>query len=128
MVGRRSGRFAGVASLAGLRGLPTSSVYSATKAAMQQFLESSRIELAPYKVGVTIVNPGFIATAMTEKNRHRMPFLMNVSDAAVAIADGLERGARIVQFPLPMSLLMRVVRMLPNAVYDRIMIPFGRRK
>ncbi len=128
MIERRSGRFAGIASLAGLRGLPTSSVYSATKAAMQAFLESSRIELAPYRVGVTTINPGFVATAMTEKNRFRMPFLMNVDEAATAIADGLEHGARVVQFPWPMSLLMRFVRLLPNAIYDRVMIPYGRRK
>jgi short-subunit dehydrogenase len=128
MIERRSGRFAGVASLAGLRGLPTSSVYSATKAAMQAFLESSRIELAPYGVGVTTINPGFVATAMTEKNRFRMPFLMNVGEAARIIADGLERGARVVEFPRPMSLLMRFVRLLPNAIYDRVMIPYGRRK
>ncbi len=128
MIERRSGRFAGMASLAGLRGLPTSSAYSATKAAMQAFLESSRVELAPYGVGVTTINPGFVATPMTEKNRFRMPFLVNVSRAAVIIADGLERGARVVQFPWPMSLLMRLTRLLPNAIYDRVMIPYGRRK
>jgi short-subunit dehydrogenase len=128
MIERGAGRFAGVASLAGLRGLPTSSVYSATKAAMQAFLESSRIELAPYGVGVTTINPGFVATPMTEKNRFKMPFLVNVDEAARIIADGLERGARVVQFPLPMSLLMRFVRLLPNAIYDRVMIPYGRRK
>lgn len=128
MIEAGSGRFAGVASLAGLRGLPTSSVYSATKAAMQAFLESSRIELAPYGVGVTTINPGFVATPMTEKNRFKMPFLVNVDEAARIIADGLERGARVVQFPLPMSLLMRFVRLLPNAIYDRVMVPYGRRR
>src|SRR5205085_10353388 len=61
MIERRSGHFTGIASLAGMRGLPTSSVYSATKAAMQACLEASRIELAPYHVAVTIVTPGFIA-------------------------------------------------------------------
>ncbi len=128
MIERRGGRFAGMASLAGLRGLPTSSAYSATKAAMQAFLESSRVELAPYGVGVTTINPGFVATPMTERNRFKMPFLVNVNKAAVIIADGLERGARVVQFPWPMSLLMRFTRLLPNAIYDRVMIPYGRRK
>ncbi len=128
MIARRSGRFVGIASIAGLRGLPTSSVYSATKAAMHAFLEASRVELAPYDVGVTIVNPGFIATPMTEKNRFKMPFLMNVEEAAVIIANGIERGARVVEFPKPMSLLMRTVRLIPDAIYDRIMIPAGARR
>lgn len=122
MIERRSGRFAGVASLAGHRGLPTASVYSSSKAAMQSFLEASRIELAPYGVGVTIVNPGFIVTAMTAKNRFRMPFLMNADRAARIIADGLERGKRVIEFPRPMSIATRFMRHLPDAVYDAIMV------
>ena len=127
MIERRSGHFAGVASLAGLRGLPTSSVYSATKAAMQAFLEASRVELARYDVAVTTVNPGFVVSPMTDKNKFKMPFLMTAERAARIIANGLERRARVVQFPLPMSLLMRFARSLPNAVYDRALIPYGKR-
>jgi short-subunit dehydrogenase len=121
MIERRSGHFAGVASLAGLRGMPTASVYSATKAAMQAFLEASRIELARYGVAVTTINPGFVVSAMTDKNDFKMPFLMSAERAAGIIADGLQRRARVVQFPLPMSLLMRFARALPNAVYDKVM-------
>lgn len=128
MIERRSGHFAAVASIAGLRGLPTSSVYSSTKAAIQAFCEASRVELAPYGVAVTIVNPGFIATPMTEKNRFKMPFLMKVDDAAVVIADGLERKKRVVEFPRPMSLLMRMTRLIPDAIYDRAVTPYGKRK
>jgi short-subunit dehydrogenase len=128
MIERRAGRFAGIASIAGLRGLPTSSVYSATKAAMQSFLEASRVELRPYGVGVTTVNPGFVITAMTEKNRFKMPFLMKVDDAARVIADGLERGKRVIEFPRPMSMLMRFARLIPDAVWDRVTTPYARRK
>lgn len=128
MVERRAGRFAGVASVAGLRGLPTSGPYSASKAAMQAFLEAARIELKPYGVGVTIVNPGFVATPMTEKNRFRMPFLMQPDRAARIMADGIEKGARVVEFPWRMSRLMRLVRILPDAFYERIMVPYARRK
>ncbi len=128
MIERRGGHFAGVASIAGLRGLPTSSVYSATKAAMQSFLEASRVELAPYDVAVTIVNPGFIETPMTEKNKFKMPFLMKADEAARIIADGLERRARVVEFPRPMSLLMRMTRLIPDAIYDRAVTPYGKRK
>ncbi|MBK5259397.1 MAG: SDR family NAD(P)-dependent oxidoreductase [Thermoanaerobaculia bacterium] len=128
MIERRSGRFVGVASVAGLRGLPTAAPYSASKAAMQAFLEASRIELVPYGVGVTIVNPGFIVTAMTEKNRFKMPFLMKADKAARVIADGIEGGRRVVEFPRRMSLVMRTVRLLPDSLYERMTGPYSRRK
>jgi short-subunit dehydrogenase len=128
MIERKSGRFVGVASVAGLRGLPTSGPYSASKAAVQAFLEAARIELVPYDVGVTIVNPGFVATEMTAKNRFRMPFLMQSPKAARIIADGIERGRRVVEFPRRMSLLMRITRLIPDALYERMMVPYARRK
>ena len=128
MIERRAGTFAGVASLAGLRGLPTAGAYSASKAAMQNFLEAARVELKPYGVRVTIVNPGFVATPMTEKNRFRMPFLMNADDAARVIADGLAKGKRVVEFPRPMALLVRFLRVLPDALFDRATVPYARRK
>lgn len=128
MVEQERGRFVGVASIAGLRGLPTAAPYSASKAAVQAFLEAARIELKPYGVGVTIVNPGFVATPMVEKNRFRMPFLMQADEAAVVIADGLERGQRVIEFPRPMSLLMRTMRYVPDALYERMMVPYARRK
>jgi short-subunit dehydrogenase len=128
MIAQRNGRFAAVASIAGLRGLPTAGPYSASKAAVQAFLEAARIELKPYGVGVTVVNPGFVATEMTAKNRYRMPFLMQADDAAVVIANGFERGARVIEFPRPMSLLMRVMRIVPDAIYERMLVPYARRK
>ncbi len=121
MIEKRSGRFAAVASLAGLRGLPSAGAYSASKAAIQAFLEAARVDLAPYGVGVTIVNPGFIATAMTEKNQFPMPFLMKADRAAAIIARGIDRGKSVIEFPRPMSLLTRFSRFLPNAIWDRAM-------
>ena len=128
MMERRSGHFAGVASLAGLRGLPTSSGYSASKAAMQAFLDAARVELEPFGIRVTTVNPGFIETAMTEKNKFKMPFLMKADRAAKIIVDGIERGARIIEFPLPMSLGVRLTRMLPAWMVDRAMAGYTRRE
>jgi short-subunit dehydrogenase len=121
MMERRSGRFAGIASLAGLRGLPTATGYSASKAAMQAFLEGARIELKRFGINVTTVNPGFIDTAMTEKNTFKMPFLMTADRAAKIIVDGIERGASVVEFPRVMSMLTRLARHMPNALYDRIL-------
>jgi len=120
MIERRFGHFAGIASLAGLRGLPTAAGYSASKAAVQSFLEAARIELAKFGIRVTTVNPGFIATAMTEKNTFKMPFLMTAEKAAKIIVDGIERGKRIVEFPRPMSMITRFARIMPDAIYDRL--------
>jgi len=128
MVARRSGHFAGVASVAGLRGLPTGATYSASKAAMQAFLEASRIELAPYGVAVSIINPGFIRTPMTEKNKFPMPFLIDADKAATIIANGLAKKNRVIEFPRRMSMLMRFVRQIPDPLYDRIMGPQARRR
>ena len=128
MVERQSGRFVGIASIAGLRGLPTSGAYSASKAAMQSFLEAARIELAPKKVGVTIVNPGFVKTPMTEKNRFPMPFLMEPAAAADVIIRGIDAGKRVLEFPLPMSLFMRLMRIMPDAVYEVMMKPYASRE
>lgn len=128
MIERKSGRFVGIASVAGLRGLPTSGPYSASKAAVQAFLEAARIELVPYGVGVTVVNPGFVVTDMTAKNRFHMPFLMRSPKAARIIAEGIGRGKRVIEFPLRMSLVMRIFRLIPDALYERIMVPVGRRK
>lgn len=128
MIEKGAGRFSAVASIAGLRGLPTSGPYSASKAAVQAFLEAARIELADYGVGVSIVNPGWVRTPLTAKNRFPMPFLMEPEESAVVIADGLERGDRLIEFPRPMSLLMRVVRLLPDALYEAILRPYARRR
>jgi short-subunit dehydrogenase len=128
MIERGSGRFVAIASIAGLRGLPGAAPYSASKAAVQTLMEAMRIELKAYGVGVTTVNPGFIATPMTEKNRFRMPFLMRADEAAVIIADGIESGKRVVEFPRTMSLLMRTARIIPDALYELITAPYTRRR
>jgi short-subunit dehydrogenase len=128
MIEKKSGHFAGVASVAGLRGLPTGATYSASKAAMQAFLEGSRIELKPYGVMVTIINPGFVETPMTKKNKFPMPFMIKADKAARIIADGLEAKKRVIEFPRRMSLAMRLVRQIPDPIYDRIMAPYARRR
>lgn len=128
MCERGSGHIAGVASLAGLRGLPGASMYSASKAAMQAWLEATRIELLHRGVTVTIVNPGFIDTPLVRKNRHAMPFMMTSPRAAKIICDGLERQARTIEFPLPMSITMRFARLIPAFLFDRLASPYGKAK
>jgi short-subunit dehydrogenase len=121
MVARGRGHLAGISSLAGYRGLPTSAAYSASKAALSVFLESLRVDLRRSGVVVTDVRPGFVATPLTKKNKFPMPFLMESGEAAERIVRALERRRPVYAFPWPTAALMRLVQMLPNALYDQIM-------
>lgn len=119
LVAQGSGHLVGVSSLAGMRGLPTSAAYSASKAALSVFLESLRVELAP-DIAVTDVQPGFVDTPLTQKNRFEMPFLMSSDEAARRILRGLERRKAVIAFPWPTATAMRLVASLPRPLYDWI--------
>jgi short-subunit dehydrogenase len=120
MLERGRGHIAAVSSVAGFRGLPASGFYSGSKAAVTTFLESLRVDLRSRGIAVTSINPGYIATPLTAKNRFRMPFLMSAERAAVIIADGLERRPAELTFPWQMKLFMNFARLLPNWAYDRV--------
>jgi NADP-dependent 3-hydroxy acid dehydrogenase YdfG len=117
----RSGRIVGVASVAGYRGFPSSEAYGSTKAAQINLLESLRIDLLPLGVRVSTVCPGFVRTDMTAENTFRMPWRLEVGDAARRIADGLEKDKAEVVFPLPMMLAMKAVRLVPVRPWTAIM-------
>ena len=117
MVARGSGRIAVVASVAGYRGLPTASAYGATKAALINMCEALRIELAPCGIVVQVVNPGFVETPMTSGNDFPMPFLMPVEKAAEAFRRGLNSDRFEITFPKRFTWIMKVLRLLPNALY-----------
>lgn len=110
---RRSGTIAGLASVAGYRGLPRSEAYGATKAAQINLLESLRIDLAPAGIRVVTVCPGFVRTDLTANNSFPMPWIMEPDEAARRICDGIERGKAEVVFPLPMMLSMKAARLVP---------------
>ncbi|MDE1976275.1 MAG: SDR family NAD(P)-dependent oxidoreductase [Elusimicrobia bacterium] len=121
MIAAKSGRIAGIASLAGYRGLPGHGAYSASKAALIALLESVRVDLRGTGVSVTTVCPGFVKSELTAKNRYPMPFLMETRDAVRVVLSGIERKKRVVSFPWPMAFLMRrVVAHAPDALYERL--------
>jgi short-subunit dehydrogenase len=121
MRSRGSGRLAGIASVAGYRGLPGASAYSASKAAAIRYLEALRVELHGSGVKVTTICPGFIATPMTAKNPYPMPFILEADDAARRFARALDAGKSYAIIPWQMAIVARILAVLPNAVYDRIM-------
>ena len=117
MLARRSGVIAGIASVAGYRGLAGSAAYGATKAAQINMLESLRISVARSGVRVTTVCPGFVRTDATAGNDFPMPFIIDVDTAGRAICDGLERDRNEIVFPLPMAILFKTARLVPVALW-----------
>jgi short-subunit dehydrogenase len=120
MLERRSGVIAGIASVAGYRGLAGAEAYGATKAAQINLLEALRVQLRRSGVRVTTVCPGFVRTELTAGNAFPMPFLIDADEAAGAICDGLERGRSEIVFPLPMALLMKAARLVPVGLWPRL--------
>ena len=117
---RRSGALVGIASVAGLRGLPGNGAYSASKAAAINWLEALRVELHGSGVRVVTVCPGYIETPMTAVNRFPMPFLISAEDAARRTARAIERGSALVIFPWQMRLVFAFLRRAPAWMFDRI--------
>lgn len=117
MVARRRGHLVGISSLAGMRGLPKTASYSATKAALSTFLESLSIDLEGSGVFVSDVRPGYVKTDLTANRGYKMPMLMELSDAIDTIASGLEAGERVIAFPKPLASALAATRMLPVSAY-----------
>ena len=109
MLARGSGHVAAVASLGGYRA-SASVAYGASKAAVIHLMEGLRFEVAERGVGVTVINPGFVKTPLTDPNRFHMPFLLEASDAAERIVRGLERGKKEIHFPAALSWPMKMLR------------------
>ncbi len=111
-------RLVGIASVAGIRGLPGASAYSASKAAVISYCESLRVELRGTGIKVVTIVPGYIDTPMTRVNRYRMPFLMPVERFAAAAVHAIDAGRSYRVIPWQMGVVARLLRCLPNAVYD----------
>ncbi|MBX6318592.1 SDR family oxidoreductase [Pigmentiphaga sp.] len=116
------GQLAGIASVAGIRGLPGAGAYSASKAAVIAYCESLRNELSPYGIRVSTIAPGYIRTPMTARNPYPMPFLMDVDTFAEKAADALDRGVRYTVIPWQMGIVAKLLRLLPDAVYDHFAV------
>ena len=114
------GVLAGIASVAGVRGLPGAGAYSASKAAAITYLESLRVELRGSGLDVVTVCPGYIRTPMTERNPYRMPFILDADEAARRIARIIHARRRIAVVPWQMAVVARVLALLPPALFDAL--------
>jgi short-subunit dehydrogenase len=122
MLARKDGCFVGIASIAGTRCLPGGSGYGASKAAMQSFLDTTRLDVRPHKLQVVTVNPWFIRTGDADDGVPR-PMAVEVDWAAERIVKGIEDGKTQIEFPLLPSLLWKFIRLLPNSMFVRIFAP-----
>lgn len=114
------GTLVGIASVAGYRGLPGSGAYSASKAAAISYLESLRVEMHGNGVSVITICPGYVATPMTASNPFRMPFLLTAEEAAEKIERVIENKILFAVVPWQMAVVARVLKILPNFLYDRL--------
>ncbi|MEO7402020.1 MAG: SDR family oxidoreductase [Polaromonas sp.] len=118
MVARGTGELVGVGSVAGIRGLPGHGAYCASKAAVISYCESLRGELRSSGVKVVTICPGYIDTPLTRQNRYSMPFLMKAQDFAEAAFRTIQAGHSYRVIPWPMGVVAKLLRLLPNAVFD----------
>jgi short-subunit dehydrogenase len=116
------GALVGIASVAGFRGLPGASAYSASKAAAISYLESLRVELHGSGVKVVTICPGYIKTRMTAVNPYPMPFILDADEAARRMVRAIARQTSYTVIPWQMNLVGRVLKMLPNWLYDRLFV------
>ncbi len=123
---RQAGFIAVTSSLAGYRGMPASAPYSAAKAALTRFIESTRIDCQGSGVHFTVISPGFVRTPMTERGEGWRPFMISAPRAAKIIISGLEKRRYEIRFPLPMVLLAHFGLHLPEGLYIKLLR--GRRK
>jgi short-subunit dehydrogenase len=120
MLERGGGQLVAISSLASYRGMPSSGAYSASKAAVSTFFESLRVDLRRSGIDVTVIHPGFIRTPLTANRKKKLPFLLEVDDAACRIIRAVERRARTYAFPWQLASLVRVIKHLPGRLYDRL--------
>ena len=115
---KKSGHISIVSSIAGYRGLPNSSGYGPSKAALTNFSESIYFDFKKFGVKVSVVSPGFIKTPLTDKNEFPMPFLKTPEYAADKIYNGLVKGnAFEIHFPKGLTLTLKFLRILPYRLY-----------
>lgn len=114
------GTLVGISSVAGVRGLPGGGAYSASKAAVTTYCESLRNELSRDGIRVVTIAPGYVRTEMTAHNPYKMPFLMDADEFARRAAAAIARGVSYKVIPWQMGMVARLMRVLPNGIFDRL--------
>jgi NADP-dependent 3-hydroxy acid dehydrogenase YdfG len=112
-----SGHISVVSSVAGWRGLPNGLAYGPTKAAVTHVAETLYMDLQDKGIGVSVVNPGFVATPLTAQNNFQMPALLSPEQAAEAMLAGWSQGLFDIHFPKRFTGWLKLMRLLPYRAY-----------
>jgi short-subunit dehydrogenase len=121
MAERKRGKLVGIGSVAGIRGLPGSEAYCASKSAVITYCESLRVEMQKFGVRVLTISPGFVRTPLTAHNPYKMPFIMEPEEFAREAVKAILSDKTYVTIPWQMGWLGKLLRILPNPVFDRIL-------
>ena len=125
---KKGGHISIVSSPVGYRGLPKSSGYTASKASLNNFTQGIYFDFKKFNVRVTLISPGFIKTALTDKNDFKMPFLKDTNYAAEKIYDGLINKKKFeIIFPPQIAFIYKIFQILPNKVYNYLINKFVNR-
>jgi len=120
MMAQRGGKLVAISSLASFVAFPTTAAYSASKRAVNSFLDSMRLLLEPQNIKVINIQPGFIRTPLTDKNGFKMPFLMELNYAADKIVAAINKNKKEYAFPFLFSLAAKNISRLPTSLRDRV--------
>jgi short-subunit dehydrogenase len=120
MTAQGSGSLVGIASVAGVRGLPGAGAYSASKSAVATYCESLRLELKPKGIDVVTIAPGYVKSEMTAHNPYSMPFLLDDHVFAKRAARAIDAKRRYAVIPWQMAIVARLMKLLPPWLYDRL--------
>ena len=121
MCARGSGRLVGIASVAGIRGLPGHAAYCSSKAAVISYCESLRGECRPFGVKVVTLGPGYVDTPLTRGNPYSMPFLMQPDEFADQAFRAIDAGVSYRVIPWQMGVVAKLLRVLPNWLFDAVL-------
>ena len=124
----RQGTLVGIASVAAIRGLPGHGAYCASKAGVVAYCESLRGECRPHGIRVVTLLPGYVATPLTARNSYGMPFLLSPAAFAERAFRAIAAGASYRVIPWQMGLVAKLLRLLPNWLFDRLLAGRGRKK
>ena len=117
----QTAQLVGVASCAGIRGIPGSGAYSASKAAVISYCESLRTEMQHYNIAVSTIAPGYVRTPMTEQNQYKMPFLIDADVFASKFANAVAAKKRFIIIPWQMGVIAKIMRLIPPRLWDKFM-------
>lgn len=110
-----------VASMVTRAHFPKAEAYGASKAAIQYFFNSLRLDLVASNIDVSVVNPGFVDTPLTQKNDFPMPFLASAEQASKRTIKALKSRPKNVHLSKRLYWLLTIANLMP-ALWQKIVL------